>query len=208
VNAQATGLRERKKQATREALVRAGLELFVERGYDETTLAEIADAAGVSPRTIFAYFPSKEDILFANVQTMFDALDRALAERPAGTDTLSALRAFILSSAHEKTELDHKVGKVIASDSTLLSHRRARLGQLQEVIAAAMAVDLGVGPEDRRPLIAAASLTAAFELLEQQDDCVPWKAATNEEIAAAIDPVLSFIRAGLEALPPPARDRR
>lgn len=198
---QATGLRERKKQATREALARAGLELFVERGYDETTLAEIADAAGVSPRTIFAYFSSKEDILFSTVQRMSDALARALAERPPGLDALSALRAFILSSAHEKTELDHKLGKVVAASPTLMSHRRARLGQLQEVIAAAIADDLGVGADDRRPLIAAASLTAAFELLEQDDDCVPWKVPTNEEIAAAIDPVLSFIRAGLEALP-------
>jgi AcrR family transcriptional regulator len=60
----ATGLREPKKRQTRDALARAALELFVERGYDETTLAEIADAAGVSTRTIFAYFPGKEDILF------------------------------------------------------------------------------------------------------------------------------------------------
>src|SRR5215831_1907800 len=104
---QATGLRERKKQATREALARAGLELFIERGYDETTLAEIAEAAGVSTRTIFAYFPGKEDILFATIETMRDALSRALDERPAGVDALTALRDFILSSAHEKTELDH-----------------------------------------------------------------------------------------------------
>jgi AcrR family transcriptional regulator len=84
VNDQAAGLRERKKHATREALVRAGLELFVERGYDETTLAEIADAAGVSTRTIFAYFPSKEDILFSDFPVMKEALAQALAERPEG----------------------------------------------------------------------------------------------------------------------------
>src|SRR5215510_6663599 len=86
-----TGLRERKKRETRDALTRAALELFVERGYDETTLAEIADAVGVSTRTIFAYFASKEDILFSTVQTMCDALAQALAERPAGTDALTAL---------------------------------------------------------------------------------------------------------------------
>src|SRR5215475_6534695 len=130
---QATGLRERKKQATREALIRAGMELFIERGYDETTLAEIADAAGVSTRTIFAYFPSKEDILFSTIDSMCDALAQALAERPANTDALSALRDFILASAHEKTELDHKLAQVIAGDATLSSHKRARIAQLQEV---------------------------------------------------------------------------
>src|SRR5436309_16139985 len=87
-----TGLRERKKQQTREALARAGMELFVERGYDATTLAEIAEAAGVSTRTIFAYFPSKEDILFASFQTMRDALARRLADRPGGKDALTTLR--------------------------------------------------------------------------------------------------------------------
>jgi AcrR family transcriptional regulator len=196
----ATGLRERKKRETRDALTCAALELFVERGYDETTLAEIADAAGVSTRTIFAYFPSKEDILFSTIEVMRDALARALAERPSGTDALTALREFILSSAHQKTELDHKLGQVIACDATLSSHKRARISQLQEVLAAAIADDLGVGPDDLRPQIAAASLTAAFEVLERQDrgaSTVP----TNEEIAAAIDPVISFVRAGLRALP-------
>lgn len=198
---QAIGLRERKKQATREAIVRAGLELFIERGYDQTTLAEIAEAAGVSTRTIFAYFPSKEDILFATFHRMRDALVQALDERPAGVDALTALRDFILSSAHEKTELDHKLGCVIDADPTLASHRRARLGELRDVLAAAIAKDLGVPADDRRPQIAAASVTAAFEVLEQEDQTGPWKTATNEEIAAAIDPVLAFVRAGLEALP-------
>jgi AcrR family transcriptional regulator len=202
----ATGLRERKKRATRDALARAALVLFVERGYDETTLAEIAEVAGVSTRTIFAYFPSKEDILFATMQTMRDALARALADRPAGTDALTALQEFILSSAHEKTELDHKLGQVIAADPTLSSHKRARIAEFQEVLAAAIADDLGVGPDDLRPQVAAASLTAAFEVLERQDrehSTVP----THEEIAAAIDPVISFVRAGLQALPDPARSR-
>jgi AcrR family transcriptional regulator len=200
----ATGLRERKKRATRDALARAGLELFVERGYAETTLAEIAEVAGVSTRTIFAYFPSKEDILFATMQTMRDALAQALADRPAGTDALTALQDFILSSAHEKTELDHKLGQVIAADPTLSSHKRARIAEFQELLAAAIADDLGVGPDDLRPQVAAASLTAAFEVLERQDrgdSTVP----THEEIAAAIDPVISFVRAGLQALPDPAR---
>ena len=198
------GLRERKKQETRDALTRAALELFVERGYDETTLAEIAEAAGVSTRTIFAYFASKEDILFSTLQAMCDALARALAERPADTDALTALREFILSSAHEKTELEHKLGHVIARDATLSSHKRARIAQLQEVLAAAIADDLGVGPDDLRPQVAAASLTAAFEVLERQDRDLS-TAPTAEEITAAIDPIISFVRAGLEAFPEQTR---
>jgi AcrR family transcriptional regulator len=198
---QATGLRERKKQATRDALVRAGLELFGERGYDETTLAEIADAAGVSTRTIFAYFPSKEDILFSSVERMRDALARALEERPAGVDAFSALREFILVSAPQKTELDCRLAEAITGDPTLAIHRRARIGKLQEVLASAIARDLGVGADDRRPQIAAASLTAAFEVLELNAQPGEWRPPTREEIATAIDPVLAFVRAGLDAMP-------
>ena len=195
-----TGLRERKKRQTREALTRAALELFAERGYDETTLAEIAEAAGVSTRTIFAYFPSKEDILFATTQEMCDALTCALAERPAGMDTLTALREFVLSPAHEKSDLDHRLGQLIAGDATLASRKRARISQLQEALAAAIADDLGVGLDDLRPQVAAASLTAAFEVLEKQDSGLA-RAPTAEEIAAAIDPIISFVRAGLQAFP-------
>jgi AcrR family transcriptional regulator len=196
-----TGLRERKKQQTREALARAGIELFVERGYDATTLAEIAEAAGVSTRTVFAYFPSKEDILFANFQTMREALALALAERPGGKDALTTLRDFILSG-HAKTELDRKLERIICTDETLLSHRRARMSQLQELLAAAIADDLGAGPDDLRAHVAAASLTAAFEVLERRDRGSSAE-YTTEEVAAAIDPIISFVRAGLEALPAP-----
>jgi AcrR family transcriptional regulator len=196
------GLRERKKQQTREALARAALRLFVDRGYDETTLADIAEAAGVSTRTIFAYFPSKEDILFSNFQAMREELAQALAARPGGKDALATLRDFIVGCVEERSEDDEKLEQLICADETIRSHKRARMSQLGELLAAAIADDLGAGPDDFRAHVAAASLTAAFEVLEQRDGGS--KAThTAEEIAAAIDPVIAFVRAGLDALPAP-----
>ena len=64
-------------ELTRQRLIRTALELFTTRGYHDTTLPEIAEAADVSTRTIFAYFPSKEDILFSDFALMKDALARA-----------------------------------------------------------------------------------------------------------------------------------
>src|SRR5882757_147495 len=92
------GLRQRKKQRTRETIARAARELFAERGYHATTLPDIAEAADVSTRTIFAYFPSKEDILFAEFPLMKEALAEALAERPEGEEALETVRTFILDT--------------------------------------------------------------------------------------------------------------
>src|SRR5436190_19984605 len=136
------GLRERKKQRTRETIARAGQQLFAERGYHATTLPDIAEAADVSTRTIFAYFPSKEDILFSDFALMKDALAQALAERPEGQDALETVRAFILSLHKvEESELDEGLRLCIKSDETLRSHLRARITQLEEMIAPAIATD-------------------------------------------------------------------
>jgi AcrR family transcriptional regulator len=194
------GLRERKKQRTREAIARAAHELFVERGYHATTLPDIAEAADVSTRTIFAYFPSKEEILFCDFQAMKEALGRALASRPEGTDALEAVRDFILSShAVEKNDLDERLHRLIRQDETLRSHFRARLGQIEELVATAIADDLGAAEDDLRPQVVAASLTAAFDVLFELSDHSA-KPKSVDEVAAMIDPVMTFLRGGLEAL--------
>lgn len=200
MNAQ-PGLRERKKQRTRETITRVALELFEERGYQVTTLAEIAEAADISTRTIFAYFPSKEDILFSEFPELKAALARALAERPVGENALETVRDFILSTLDqlEKDDLHRCREGIIDADETLRSHKRARAAEIEELVAAAIARDLGAGEDDLRPRIVAASLIAAFEALVSRNDV----AAKPEDVAAVIDSVMTFLRGGLEALTTP-----
>jgi AcrR family transcriptional regulator len=203
------GLRERKKQRTRETIARAAHELFAERGYYATTLPDIAEAADVSTRTIFAYFPSKEDILFSDFPVMKDALAQALAERPEGQDALETVRQFILSlHGAEKSDLDEELRVCVESDETLRNHLRARIAQLEELIAPAIAKDLDAPVSDVRPQVVAASLTAAFNVLSEQGGGTKKKSKSAADLAAAIDPVITFLRGGLDALKEPQTTRR
>src|SRR5258705_10876182 len=204
-----TGLRERKKQRTRETIARAAHELFAERGYHATTLPDIAEAADVSTRTIFSYFPSKEDILFSNFALMKEALVGELAERPEGQDALETVRDFILSlNKVEESEQDEQLRLCVASDETLRSHLRARITQLEELLAPEIAKDLGASANDIRPQVVAASLTAAFNVLAERGRGSTVKTKSSAELAAMIDPIIAFLRGGLAALKEPRTTRR
>jgi AcrR family transcriptional regulator len=192
------GLRERKKQQTREKIERVALQLFAERGYDDTTLAEIAEAADVSPRTIFGYFQSKEDILFCTESGEIEKVRDALVQRPAGTTTIDALREFIssLPPPDEQTMLRKRV---VGASPELQLKMRAHIGLLEGVLAESFAKDLGAGPDDIRPGLLAASMTAAFAAVRER-----LEAATDThdhgEVMEILDEVLEFMRGGLEAI--------
>jgi AcrR family transcriptional regulator len=86
------GLRERKKLRTRRAIAAAALRLFDERGYEETTISDIAAVAEVSPRTFFSYFPSKDDVVFAEMDERLADMRERLAERPPGEAPMATFR--------------------------------------------------------------------------------------------------------------------
>jgi AcrR family transcriptional regulator len=195
------GLRERKKQQTRDRIAREALRLFAERGYDETTLADIADAADVAPRTIFAYFESKEDIVLCKELTILDTLKTKLDERPAGTTTVDAIREFL--STIEPPDDEARLRKqIFSSNPSLQMSMRARHGQLEPMLAESIAKDLGAGPDDIRSLLVAASMTAAFTAVRDRfmEAESGGGTLTHEDGMAILDQVLEFLRGGLEAL--------
>jgi AcrR family transcriptional regulator len=92
------GLRERKKARTHQAISEVAITLFLERGYDAVSVAEIADAAEVSKRTLFAYFPSKDELVLHRFADHQDEAARAVRDRPSGTAPLDALQAHLTSA--------------------------------------------------------------------------------------------------------------
>lgn len=95
-----TGLRERKKQRTRETLSRTAIELFLERGFDQVSVAEVAAAAEVSKPTLFRYFPAKEDLVLHGIADHQGEAARVVRGRAPGERALAALRAHF----HERLD--------------------------------------------------------------------------------------------------------
>jgi AcrR family transcriptional regulator len=194
------GLRERKKQQTRDTIARVALELFAERGYDETTLAEIADAADVSPRTIFAYFDSKEEILFCDAPAELDEVRDALEHRPEGSTTIDALRD-LLSSMAPPDELAMLRKQIVSSNPALKLKMRARVAELEPVLVESFAKDLGSEPDDIRALLIAASATAAFTAVHDRLEAeFEGKPIAHERAMAIVDGVFEFLHGGLDRL--------
>jgi AcrR family transcriptional regulator len=194
------GLRERKKQQTRDTISRVAVELFAERGYDETTLAEVAEAADISPRTIFAYFDSKEEILFCEAVAEIDGLKDALRQRPEGSTTIDALRG-VLSSMGPPDAPGKLRKQIIASSPALKLKMRARVAELEPVLVESFAQDLGCDPDDVRAVLIAASATAAFTVVHERLEAeAESKPITHESAMAIVDEVFEFLRGGLERL--------
>src|SRR2546425_12821489 len=93
--AETTGLRERTRRAVRAELAELALGLFVERGYERTTVEDIAAAAGLSRRSFFRYFPTKEDVLFGDVDELAEQIAEDIRARPDDGDAWACLHAVL-----------------------------------------------------------------------------------------------------------------
>jgi AcrR family transcriptional regulator len=191
------GLRERKKQRTRQAIVDAAFTLFAERGYDGTTVADIAEAAEVAPRTFFSYFPSKDDVVFHDFEEKHAMVASWLRDREPGTNTVDALRAGIDEMVGEldPEQLREKRlrQRLVRENESLTAHSQHLRGKFAELFAEAVARDLGDEPEDLRPRLVAAAATAAMAVIDDQ-------AEEDEHSMETLDSLLAFLRGGLAAL--------
>jgi AcrR family transcriptional regulator len=197
-----TGLRERKKERTRKTIADVAFELFVTQGFQDTTIKQIADAAEVSPRTVSAYFPAKEELLFAEHDEVFDELGARLAAREAGETAADALRAWLMSLlAQGAPDLEHSrcVRELVASDPALRIYERGLQERAERIVAAAVAVDLGLPEDDLVPHMVGAATIATLDAMGKRiKEGDP--SAFEAQSAALIDDAMDFIGGGIERL--------
>ncbi|WP_405643668.1 TetR family transcriptional regulator [Streptomyces sp. NBC_00019] len=191
-------LRERKKQRTREALIRAALELFTTRGYDGTTVDGITEAVEVSQRTFFRYFANKEEAALAVVEMAVVHFIEAVRERPSREAPLEAMRQAVLEGWDSlndviesvvPVELYLQMYRVIESTPVLLAAHLRRSMEVEETLARVIAEREGLDvAADPRPRLAVAVFSGVMRVTERQ-----WSAAADFSLDAMRTLTVSYL---------------
>ncbi|MEU0481786.1 TetR/AcrR family transcriptional regulator [Streptosporangium sp. NPDC006013] len=165
------GLRERKKRQTRQRISDVAIGLFVQRGFERVTIAEVAAAAEVSVNTLYNYFPSKEDLVLPPDQASPQRLADIVRQRPSGD---SAVRAVLTGLRAEVRRRDRKLGltdgfgrvlEMMLAAPTLTARLGDLAQQMTDALAAALAEETGTAPDDPLPRMVAWQLGCLHSLV-------------------------------------------
>jgi AcrR family transcriptional regulator len=192
------GLRERKKLQTRRAIAEAALRLFAERGYRAVTVADIAEAANVSPRTFFGYFPSKEDLLLVDADARMDRALDAFREGCGGgpilpfalqlaRDAVEAAREFLNSPENTASDMEQ-------AHAAMANRLAGRWLKWEDELAAAIVSATNADEADPRPRTAAGAILAAVRALLE----VGARPGMGAEPATILGRAFDLIGAGLD----------
>jgi AcrR family transcriptional regulator len=190
------GLRERKKQQTRRRIHEVATALFIERGFEHVTIAEVAEAAEVSVNTIYNYFQSKEDLVLPPEQASPQRLADLVRRRKPGE---SAARAVLQHLREEVRRRDPRLGLTEGYDRVFhmmraaptLTARLEELGQqMTDELAAVLAEETGARPDDPRPRVAAAQIGSIHAMLYTEIGRLLTAGHTPNMIAATLTELL------------------
>ena len=192
-----TGLRERKKERTRQELMRSALRLFADRGFDQVTVEEIAADCEVSPRTFFRYFSSKEDVLFAQSDRSLERLLETLRGEPSDLRPLEALRRAMHTLAADYVE-DKEAVVLRHQIMTATPALRTRATERQHGWEAAVIEQLRAGGQAARMSDLDVRLVVAASMTALRVSIVVWVADTSDvELEHIIDTTFDRLHRGL-----------
>jgi AcrR family transcriptional regulator len=165
------GLRERKKEQTRQSIAETAQRLFAERGFDAVTVAEVAKAADVSAATVFNYFPTKEDLFYGQMEAFESALVEAVRTREPGDSVLTAFRKLMLErsvrlASEEVAKIIVKAARVVTASPALLAREREIVARATQALADLIAEETGAGADDVEPLVVANALMGVQRALQ------------------------------------------
>ncbi|MEU3528972.1 TetR family transcriptional regulator [Streptomyces sp. NPDC038707] len=196
-------LAQRKRQLVADELTQAALGLLASGGFDAVTVDEIAAAAGVSKRTFFRYFASKEDVVVQFLTGLGEAMREELASRPVPEPPSTALRHTVwrsIDACAGQTERTLRVVQLILGTPALLARFLERQAQWREELAAELAGRLGLDPatELYPGLAAGMALTAFHTVLQRwsESDGTEDPAALTDGCFAVIAPALDAVTGG------------
>ena|SRR5436190_1722738 len=166
------GLRELKKQRTRQLISDTARRLFSQRGFENVSVADIAQAAEVAPATVFNYFPSKEDLVYGRLETFEDELLGAIRSRASGETVLEAFSRFVLQprgflSMDDDAQAAELMAltRTIASSPALLAREQQIFARYTDVLAEVIASETRARPGDLRPHTAANAMIGVHRSL-------------------------------------------
>ncbi|MGI8331623.1 TetR/AcrR family transcriptional regulator [Actinomadura scrupuli] len=168
------GLRERKKQETRRRISDVATGLFLMRGFDNVTVADVARSADVSVNTVFNYFKTKEDLFFDRQAEVTEQAARDFRARAPGESAVALFRRrFLEGLEHNSDHTGFNEGadtwaRTVMASPALVARQREIGEQAEEALARALAEDTGAGPDDLTPRIAAAMIMAASHRLVEE----------------------------------------
>ncbi|MBY8877143.1 TetR/AcrR family transcriptional regulator [Actinacidiphila acidipaludis] len=192
------GLRERKKIQTRQAIRTAAYRLFAEQGYDATSVDRIADAADVSPSTVFRYFPTKEDIVLTDE---YDAdMARELRERPADEPPLVSVRvvlhdsfARILGDPDSREELVQRE-ELVRDVPAIRARAHESLSATGRLLGGVIAERTGRGSDDLEVRVFTAAVFGAIH-----EAALYWvEKGRTEDLLDLLERALGMLRRGLD----------
>jgi AcrR family transcriptional regulator len=160
---QPRGLRERKKQRTRDLIADTALRLFLERGFDDVTVAEIAEAAEVDAKTVYNYFPTKPELVYQRLEAFETRLLDAVRERKPGESILAAFARValamqgLLSDPTASAQLK-QTNRMISNSPALLAHEQQVFARFTASLAALIADETASSVTAVQPWVAASAL--------------------------------------------------
>jgi AcrR family transcriptional regulator len=195
--------RQNKKIHTHKAIIESAYALFKKKGYQKTTIADIASSADIAPRTFFSYFSSKEDVLFTEISDIYDSLAITLQSREKSA-TLDILHAWIIAQAQQLTKQNayiHQLRRtIVASQVSLQAREKFYFSQIEALLDQEIAIDMNIQKNDLTSRIVASAATAALQSVYEYARQNPISRKTASEIITLADQTAHFLRGGIRAI--------